>query len=423
MGCKTRKKAFQTLKDDLAKATELAYFDPQAPTRIFADASPVGLGAVLIQTQVAVEKPIYYASRSLTDVEQRYSQTEIEALALVWACERFHQYTFGIHFVLETDHKPLEFIYSKRSKPSLRIERWVLRLQNYHLVVKYKPGNENIADPLSRLVKPKEQNKTQQDEVESYIYSVVRGAVPCALTPREIEEVSAVDGEMTQLRECIQTGKWERCSNQAYKTVKDELTGLGKLVLRGSRIVIPEKLRQKVIGLAHEGHQGIVNTKERLRTKVWWPGIDRDTEKRVRSCPACQVVSQPSRQEPMTRKKFPDGPWEDLAIDILGPLPSGESILVIVDYYSRYFEATILRATQTNHIVTALENVFTTHGLPVSITTGNGPQFVSDEFSHFLKNEGIKHHHTTPLWPQANGAVEPQNRTIMKAIRTAQAEN
>ena len=136
--------------------------------------------------------------------------------------------------------------------------------------------------------------------VESYIYSVVREAVPCALTPREVEEVSAVDGEMTQLRECIQTGKWESCSNQAYKTVKDELTSLGKLVLRGSRIIIQEKLRQKVIDLAHEGHQGIVKTKERLRTKVWWPGIDRDTEKRVKSCHACQVVSQLSRQEPVT---------------------------------------------------------------------------------------------------------------------------
>ena len=129
--------------------------------------------------------------------------------------------------------------------------------------------NQSIAESLSRFVKPKEQNKTQQDEVESYIYSVVREAVPCALTPREVDEVSAVDGEMTQLRECIQTGKWESCSNQAYKTVKDELTCLGKLVLRGSRIVIPEKLRQKVIDLAHEGHQGLVKTKERLRTKVW----------------------------------------------------------------------------------------------------------------------------------------------------------
>ena len=126
-------------------------------------------------------------------------------------------------------------------------------------------------------MKPKEQNKTQQDEVESYIYSVVREAAPCVRTPHEVEEVSAVYGEMTQLRECIQTGKWESCSNQAYKTVKDELISLGKLVLQGSRIVIPEKLRQEMIDPAHEGHQGIVKTKERLRTKVWWSGMDRDT--------------------------------------------------------------------------------------------------------------------------------------------------
>lgn len=415
--------AFTTLKNDLAKATELAYFDPKAPTRIVADASPVGLGAVLIQTQNGVDKPIYYASRSLSDVERRYSQTEKEALALVWSCERFHQYIFGMEFLLETDHKPLEFIYSKRSKPSLRIERWVLRLQSYHFKVKYRPGSQNIADPLSRLVKQNEQSKTHKDEIEDYIYFVTKESVPNALTPREIEEVAAGDSEMTQLRECIRTDKWENCPSQAYKIVKDELTCLGKLVLRGSRIVIPEKFRDKVIDIGHEGHQGIVKTKERLRTKVWWPGIDKDTERRVKSCHACQVVSQPSRPEPVTRKKFPDGPWEDIAIDILGPLPSGESILVTVDYYSRYFEATILKATQTKQIVMALENLFTTHGLPISVTTDNGPQFVSDEFSQFLREQGVEQHFTTPLWPQANGEVERQNRTIMKAIRAAQTEN
>jgi len=418
-----QEKAFKVLKDDLAKATELAYFDPKAPTRIVADASPVGLGAVLVQKQKGVERVIYYASRSLTDVERRYSQTEKEALALVWACERFHQYIFGIDFVLETDHRPLEFIYSKKSKPSLRIERWVLRLQSYSFIVKYKPGSQNIADSLSRLVKQSTESKSQKDDTEDFIYFVTREAVPNAMTPREIEQASLIDSEMIRLRECIKTGNWTDCPNPAYKTLRDELTCLGRVILRGSRIVIPEKLRQKVIDIAHEGHQGIVKTKERLRTKVWWPGIDRDTEKRVRSCHACQVVSQPSRPEPIVRKSFPDGPWDDIAIDLLGPLPSGESIFVAVDYYSRYFEIAILKATQTKHVVMALENMFATHGLPSSITSDNGAQFVSEEFAQFMTTNGIEHHYTTPLWPQANGEVERQNRTLMKAIRTAQAEN
>ena len=78
-----------------------------------------------------VYRPVYYASRSLTAAERRYSQTEKEVLALVWACERFHVYLYGKHFELETDHKPLEVIYSSKSHSSARIKRWVLRLQPY----------------------------------------------------------------------------------------------------------------------------------------------------------------------------------------------------------------------------------------------------------------------------------------------------
>ena len=92
-------------------------------TRIVADASPVGLGAVLIQLQGVEWRVIAYASRGLTDVERRYSQTEREGLALVWACERFKMYIFGGNFELETDHKPLEYIHSPKSKPSARLER------------------------------------------------------------------------------------------------------------------------------------------------------------------------------------------------------------------------------------------------------------------------------------------------------------
>ena len=80
------------------------------------------------------------------DVEQRYSQTNKEALEIVWACERFHGYLNGVDFEVWTDHKPLEIIYSARFRPSARIERWVLRLQLYSFSLKYLPGNMNIAD-------------------------------------------------------------------------------------------------------------------------------------------------------------------------------------------------------------------------------------------------------------------------------------
>ena len=108
--------AFDTLKSRLANAEILAYFDRNAEkTKLITDASPVGLGAVLTQVQGGCERVVAYASRSLTDVERRYSQTEKEVLALVWGCERFHMYLYGVEFTLLTDHKPLEVIYSTSS--------------------------------------------------------------------------------------------------------------------------------------------------------------------------------------------------------------------------------------------------------------------------------------------------------------------
>ena len=105
------------MKSSLGNAETLAYFDRNAEeTKLVTDASPVGLGAVLTQVQQGQERVVAYASRSLTDVERRYSQTEREALGLVWGCERFHVYLYGVDFTLLTDHKPLEVIYSTSSQ-------------------------------------------------------------------------------------------------------------------------------------------------------------------------------------------------------------------------------------------------------------------------------------------------------------------
>ena len=108
----------------------LAYFDRVAPTEVIADTSPVGLGAVLVQKVDGECRAVCYASRSLSDTECQYSQTEKEALVLVWSCERFNLYLYGLpEFDLVTDHQALKTIYGPNSKPFAQIERWVLRLQ------------------------------------------------------------------------------------------------------------------------------------------------------------------------------------------------------------------------------------------------------------------------------------------------------
>lgn len=408
--------AFQELKNKLTNAQTLAIFDNYARTAVIADASPVGLGAILFQKQGEVQRVISYASRTLSAVERRYSQTEKEALALVWACERFAIYLIGREFDLLTDHKPLEIIYGPRSKPSARIERWVLRLQSFDFTVRYRPGKYNIADSLSRL--PTQNGAA--NTTEAYVRFVATQATPGAMTTREIEEASSKDETLQQIREAVQQGKRE-CVSTEYLQIWDELTVIGHVILRGCRIVIPQTLRQRVLQLAHEGHQGIVKCKERLRSKVWWPGIDKEMERVCRTCHGCQVT-QTLHHPPMKRTELPSGPWINVAADLLGPLPSGEHIFVVVYYYSRFFEIEIMKSIKATDIIRCLAGLFARYGMPETIVTDNGPQFVDRGFDQFLRLSGVEHIKTPQSWPRANGEVERQNKTLFKALRIAHVE-
>ena len=417
-----QQKSFLKLKDLLTRAETLAYFKNECRTRIVADAGPTGIGAVLTITQLqyGLWRVISHASRNLTDVERRYSQTEKEGLALVWACERFKLYVFRREFELETDHKPLQCIYNKSSKPSARTERWVLRLQGYNFKVIYCPGKTNIADALSRL-----NSLNQKDcsgEEADFVRVPAQESTPVAVTAKEVERESENDPELCSVRHYMQSSDWSQCKMPHYLSVKNELCVLEKLVMHGTRIVIPQSLRSEVLRLAHEGHKGIVKMKNRLQTKVWWPKIDHDAEQVCKSCHGCQVVGEFCAPEPMQRVEPPSGPWQDVAIDVLGPLSSGENLLVVVDYYSCFFEVVIMHSTTSRKMIEALTPIFTQYGYPFSLKSDNAPQFVSGEFENFLATCGIQDRKSPPLWPQANGEVEHQSRTLLKSLKVAEVE-
>ena len=243
---------------------------------------------------------------------------------MVWACERFNVYVYGMKFVVETDHKPLDVIYGPRSRQCARIERWVLRLQPYDFSVIHRPKRENIADSLSRLLRRKVEGGNHQWCTEEYVRFVAVSTTPTALTTRKIEEACADDEELREVRKAIAMGRFEKC--RQCRTVLREFCVIGQLVLRGTHIIIPSKLQPRTLALAHEGHLGVVGTKQNLRTKVWWPGMDKAAERHCRACHGCQLVARPDPPEPIRSTSLPDGPWQDVAVDLMGPLPSGHSI-------------------------------------------------------------------------------------------------
>ena len=416
------KKAFQEIKGLLTRAPVMAYHRQGATTRLTTDASPVGVGAVLEQKQRdGTYRPIYYASRKLSNVETRYSQFEREALAVRWACEKFYLYLYGIKFEVRTDHKPLVTVLGTKSKPpSARIERWLLYLQQFQYTLTHIPGKDNPADVLSRLPI----GSTQDDDTrktEDFAYSVASAAVPAALLPKQVETATANDPTLRIVHKAVMTGDWTQLSGTTYKAVKEELWVVGQVVMRGTRIVMPQSLWKQTIMLAHEGHQGMVRTKARLREKVWWPQMDKQVEDAIRSCHPCQLVGPRSKPEPVRSSSLPDGPWQEISVDLL-EISNGEHLLVAVDYYSRWLEAILLKKTDARHVIKSMEAIFRTHGLPETLRSDNGPPFASKEFEGFLEYLGIDHKKGIPYWPQSNGEVERANETILKIVRIARVE-
>lgn len=413
-----QKDAFHSLKKCLSSIPTLGYYDPHDRTQVMADASPVGLGAVLIQYDTNGPRIISFGNKSLSDVEKRYCQTEKEALALVWAIEHFKMYLYGKKFELVTDHKPLEIIFGPRSKPCARIERWVLRLQAYDYKIVYRSGKSNIADPLSRLC---HNTNAHPFDDEYHVNQIVQYARPNAVSFESLKEASSTDNELLLVKQGIMHGNWDESVKQ-YKLFEAELWVHEGLLLRGNKIVIPSKLRPQILDAAHEGHPGVVAMKGRLRTKVWWPKIDREAENKVKCCKGCTLVSGPNPPTPMKRREFPTQAWVDVAVDFLGPLPSGHYLFVVVDYYSRYKEIKVMKTITAKDTISVLKEMFSRLGVPVSVTCDNGPQFTSEDFKTFCREFGVRLYHTIPYWPQQNGEVERQNRDILKRLKISQTQ-
>jgi hypothetical protein len=149
---------------------------------------------------------------------------------------------------------------------------------DYDFSVTYRPGKDNISDYTSRHPMQSEEDKEAdvEDEVQQYVNFIIENDIPAAITRSYIVKNTEEDSILQKLIKCIKDGKID-CKDVDLKPYKDifaELTSIDGMILRGERIVVPTLLRDKIVEIAHEGHQGIVRTKQILRAHVWFPGID-----------------------------------------------------------------------------------------------------------------------------------------------------
>ena len=158
----------------------------------------------------------------------------------------------------------------------------------------------------------------------------------------------------------------------------------------------------------------------RLRERVWWPNMSRDVK--AKKCRPCLLVGQLDPPEPMRRRQLPTQPWTDLAVDFMGPLPSGDYLFVMVDYYSRFMLVKIMKSITAPDTVNAMRTIFedVVEGYPQTITMDNGPQFVATDFNEYCESKAIIINRAVPYWPQANGHVERMNRSLLKRLKISQ---
>ena len=423
--------AFQALKDELGKDHVLVHFDPTLPVGISCDASNVGIGVVLFHRYPdGSERPICNVSKTLTPTQRRYSQVHKEALAVVFGLKKFHQFLYGRKFVLVTDHKPLLALFGPTNgTPAMaanRLARWALMLSQYEYSIEYrKSADHGNADALSRLPAGDDPLFDKIEEGEgSMVLSirlVDRQLDPDwdPLKPGMLARESSKDPVISAVMRYVREG-WPHTVDSEdvlhYKRLADSLWTEKGCLLFGTRIVIPPRLRNRVLQLVHLGHFGVQRMKQLARSVVYWPHINKDIEHLCRTCPSC-AEHQNKPAKPVNHPwMLPERPWSRLHVDHAVEF-MGRNWLVLVDPLTKYPCIHPTGSVGTQSTTDLLEEDFAHFGYPHALVTDNSTSFKSREFKSWCQSRGITHLTGAPYHPATNGTAERMVQSFKKSLK------
>lgn len=462
--------AFETLKSKLMEAPILAFPHPDGKIRITTDGCGYGIAAILEQSVFDEPyRPLAYASRTLTDCETRYTITEIECLAVVFALQKFRQYIHGRNFVVKTDHHSLQYLLNLKD-PNSRLARWQLKMQGYDYVIEYKPGvNIKHVDALSRfpmgmirklMAHGKSISKGNGEIIdEHYIMKdYIDGKVERLELCRSIEIHGEVDMfeahsdfnksivEKAQrndkdiahlIKRVRDMGTYEDENEMYFKNfaLMDNILYKANTEIGGRmwKLIIPKELRYAVVSLVHDApgneHPGFFKSWEKIKSRFWWKDMAKDTKAYTDACEICQKynIRNKAKNGPFHIVKPSGQVFSRCAIDFIGPLPTttrgNRHALTIIDQTSRFVMCIpCINNTCGDAIEAIRNNLLYVQGWPKAFVADNGGAFIGFEFTTFCQAECIKLIYTAARHPQSNGNVENSNKTIKKRLAKALIE-
>uniref|UniRef100_A0A8C5QD11 Gypsy retrotransposon integrase-like protein 1 n=1 Tax=Leptobrachium leishanense TaxID=445787 RepID=A0A8C5QD11_9ANUR len=411
--------AFQQIKSKISCAPVLKYYNPEEPLELQCDASERGLGAALMQSK----QPLAFASRALTETEQGYAQIEKELLAVLFGMEKFHQFTFGQTVAVQSDHKPLESIMKKPLlKAPRRLQRMMLRLQMYDACIRYCPGKSlAVADTLSRAY-------LDEGSVEGSVEHQIETVNMLQYLPISNRRLDAIqkstdkDKTLQAVKHIVLRG-WPHAKElvpleaSPFYHIRDELSVQDGVLFKGERVVIPSELRSDIMSRIHSSHFGVEGCLRRARESVYWPGMNAQLKEYIDQCDICRSFDTKQQKETLMPHEIPTRPWEKIGTDLF--TFHGHEYLITVDYDSNFWEIDQIQDTRSTTVIRKLKAHFARYGIPDTVCSDNGPQFISMEFKEFSMNWDFDHITSSPGYPQSNGKVESAVKTAKRLLQKA----
>ena len=267
--------AFQLSKRALHSDAVLVHFNSSKPLILACDASQYGIGAVLSHIfENGREKPIAYTSRTLNPAEKRHSQLEKGGLAIVSGIKKFHNFLYGRHFIVESDHHPLSFLFNEAKGIP---QRWgqlhsllTITLSAYNYTICYKKGKILCnADALSRLPCPV---TTATDDTCTELVNLVQHMSSTCVSALHIKYWTTKDPLLSKVQRFIQFGWPNNVTDVPCKPCfsrKGELSVLDGCILWGTHVVILLPGRQLLLKELHQAHPGVTKMKALACNYIW----------------------------------------------------------------------------------------------------------------------------------------------------------
>lgn len=408
--------SFNKSKKLVTSESVLELYDPDKQIIVASDASPIGLGAIMSHEINGRDRPVLFASSSLSKAQQGYSQIHREALAIIFAVSKFHDYIYGHTFILHTDQQALSEIFHPTRGTSgvaaARLQRWSIILSAYKYQIKHRSAAKMThVDALSRLP------LTEEVEVESVNINFFRHSGEL-IDRKLISRRTLEDKKLSKVFDYVANG-WPKLNVidvniLPFAKKQNSLALEDGCIFYGNNIVIPNSLQKVVLELLHENHVGIVKMKLIARSYVWWPALQGDIENYAHNCDICQSTRNVPKEIVKTTWPSTSYPFERIHLDFFHL--RGTTFLILVDSYSKFVEISIMQSTVVSALIKKLTIFFSLFGLPHKMVSDNGPPFNSAVLRKYCESNGIVFLNSPPYHAQSNGLAERGVQTAKKAL-------